>query len=229
MDINEIINYIMQNKPVITIVFATLWWLERLSRISSEKRERGLLRELADCPPEPEVESVAEKLGAVSTSIAMISASALFLVGCVWQEAPNQTYAPVMTHTPEKTQQTPLRTVTGAIKTTPSVTSPAIIEVTPDNEWQWDTIGMYTPSFMAMNIRQCSQVDDNLCPVVGEVARGETVTFYAIVVIHASGDVWLCLDPVEHEGRLLSQCGKMVAQTLDGVPYGKIEIVEPPG
>jgi len=218
MDINELINYITMNKPVLTVFILILWWFERNGRLSSEKRERGLLRELAECPPEPETESVVERIGVVSTTMALVAASALFLVGCG-----------SMTYVPTKTPPASTHMATEAIETPTRIVTPPIIEVTASSEWQWDTIGVYTPSIMAMNIRRCSQVNDALCPVVGEVARGEPVTFYAIVVIHASGDVWLCLDPIEREGRLLSQCGKMVAQTLDNIPYGKIEIVEPPG
>ena len=36
----------------VTLIFAFLWWTERVDRRASEKRERDILRVKADIPPE---------------------------------------------------------------------------------------------------------------------------------------------------------------------------------
>lgn len=217
MDINELIKYINQNKPVLTVFILILWWFERNGRMSSEKRERGLLRELAECPPEPEQESVAEKIGVVSTTIALVAASAIFLVGCN------------MTYTTTKTPPAPSWIATEASKDLTAIATPSIIEVTAAPEWQWDVIGTYTPTVMDMNIRSCSHAIDTLCPVVGELPVGDGAQFFAIVRLSASGDVWLCLDGHPVDGGIYSDCGRMVAWVLDGVEYGRVTIHTPDG
>jgi hypothetical protein len=146
----------------------------------------------------------------------------LFLVGC-------GTYTPVYTPVPLETQPEPSWQATEAFATPTQIASPTIKEVTAAPEWRWDVIGVYTPTLLDMNIRSCSQVNDTLCPVVGEVKRDESVQFYAIVRLAASGDVWLCLDSEPVEGGLYSQCGRMVAWYLDGVEYGKVSVQTPAG
>lgn len=219
MDINQIIKFVLENKPVLTVFIIFLWWLERNNRLSAEKRERALLRQFADCPPEPEPESPAAKVGVITTSIALAGLSAVFLVGC----------GSNMTYEPPKTQPEPSWQATEAFSTPTQIATPGIIEVTAAPEWVWDVIGVYTPTLVDMNVRSCSVADDNLCPVVGEVKRDEPTQFFAIVRIAASGDVWLCLDSEPAEGKLLSQCGHMVAWYLDGVEYGKVSVETPAG
>jgi hypothetical protein len=221
MDINELINYITANKPVLTVFILILWWFERNGRLSSEKRERGLLRELADCPPEKEEEGIAEKVGVISTTLALVAASAVFLVGC-------GTYGYDMTYTPEKTQPAPPWKATGVLHETSATQTPSIIEVTQSPEWVWDTIGVYTPTIVDMNIRRCSVADDT-CPIIGEVRVGEGVQFFAIVRHADSGDVWVCLDSVPQDGELLSQCGRMVAFVLSGKEYATLKFAQPDG
>lgn len=217
--IGEIINFVLENKPVFTVFILILWWFERNGRLSAERRERGLLRELADCPPEKPDETVAEKIGVITTTMALLAASAVFLVGC----------GANMTYTPTKTQPEPFWQATEAFSTPTQIATPGIIEVTAAPEWVWDVTGVYTPSLVDMNVRSCSVADDNLCPVVGEVKRDESTQFFAIVRIRASGDVWLCLDSEPAEGKLLSQCGRMVAWYLDGIEYGKVSVETPAG
>lgn len=219
MDINEIIKFVLENKPVLTVFIILLWWMERNNRLSSEKRERSLLRELADCPPEPEPESTAAKVGVITTSVALASLSALFLVGC----------GSNMTYTPTKTTPEPTWTATEPFETPTQIATPTIKEVTAAPEWVWDTIGTYTPTLMDMNVRECSKVDDTACPVVGEVKRDTGVQFFAIVRIAATGDIWLCLDSSAVNNGLYSQCREMVAWWLGGQEFGKVTMETPAG
>jgi len=48
----DIISRVVTDVPVLAII-AYGWITERKARIEAEKRERALLRELADCKPEP--------------------------------------------------------------------------------------------------------------------------------------------------------------------------------
>jgi len=218
MDFAEIVQYLIDNKPGLTIFALCLWWLERVARMACEKRERTLLRELADCPPEPEPEPLAEKVGVIVPSVAMVALTSLLLIGCIGET----------TTMPAKTQLAPTQHATEAIETPTPVATPPIIEVTPSEEWVWFVVGNYTPTKMDMNIRECSRADDR-CPVVGNASINEPVTFYAIVNLRDSGDVWLCLDAVFIAGNAESQCGQMVAWWLSGVEYGRVVIKDADG